>query len=297
MTSIVVVGPGAIGGTIAAWLAQDSRVEVRVAARTAFDRLDVDTPDGRISATPQVLTDPSAGTAVDWVLVATKAYDSSNAARWFSTLCGPTTRVAVLQNGVEHVERFSPPFPADRIVPVMIDCPAERIEPGRIRQRGAVHMVVPAGASGEAFASLFSGTPLNVNRTDDFKTAVWQKLCLNSAGAVSVVLLKPAGIVNHKGVAELMRAIVRECVAVGRAEGARLDDSIVESVIERGRRSPRDSVNSMHGDRLAGRQMEIDARNGVIVRFGRKHGIATPINAMMVALLEAAQDRSYESDR
>ena len=33
--------------------------------------------------------------------------------------------------------------------------------------------------------------------------------------------------------------------------------------------------------------MEIDARNGVIVRMGRKHGIPTPANSMAVALLEA----------
>ena len=297
MTSVAIVGSGAIGGTIATWLAQDRRVEMTVAARTTFDRLEVDTPDGMIGATPLVLTDPAAGTPMNWVLVATKAYDSNSAARWFDTLCGPMTRLAVLQNGVEHVERFSPPFPADRLVPVMIDCPAERIGPGRIHQRGPVHMVVPAGGPGEAFRDLFSATPLDIQLTDDFRTAVWKKLCLNSAGAVSVVLLKPAGIVHHEGVAALMREIVRECVAVGRAEGARLDDSIVDSVIERSRKSPRDSVNSMHADRLAGRPMEIDARNGVIVRLGRKHGIATPMNALMVALLEAAHDQSYESGR
>jgi 2-dehydropantoate 2-reductase len=34
--------------------------------------------------------------------------------------------------------------------------------------------------------------------------------------------------------------------------------------------------------------MELDARNGVIVRRGAAHGIATPVNAMVVALLEAA---------
>jgi 2-dehydropantoate 2-reductase len=41
---------------------------------------------------------------------------------------------------------------------------------------------------------------------------------------------------------------------------------------------------------MAGRPMEIDARNGAIVRFGRKHGIPTPLNEMAVALLVAAQD-------
>jgi 2-dehydropantoate 2-reductase len=36
--------------------------------------------------------------------------------------------------------------------------------------------------------------------------------------------------------------------------------------------------------------MEIDARNGVIVRFGRKYGIPTPLNALSMVLLQAAQE-------
>ena len=86
-----------------------------------------------------------------------------------------------------------------------------------------------------------------------------------------------------------MRDIVRECIAVGRAEGAQLDDSLADLVIAGYQRSPPDSVNSLHADRIAGRPMETDARNGVIVRLGSKHGIPTPLNAVIVALLEAAQ--------
>jgi 2-dehydropantoate 2-reductase len=51
--------------------------------------------------------------------------------------------------------------------------------------------------------------------------------------------------------------------------------------------APADSINSLHADRLAGRPMELDARNGVIVRLGQKHGIPTPANRMAVALIEA----------
>jgi len=36
---------------------------------------------------------------------------------------------------------------------------------------------------------------------------------------------------------------------------------------------------------IAGRPMEIDARNGVIVRLGERHGIPTPYNRMAAALL------------
>ncbi len=290
MSSILLIGPGAIGATLTAWLCQDDRHQVAVAARTPFDSIEVQTPEGVIRASPRVLTDVAQVRHVDWVLVCTKAYDSDSAARWFPAALGTGTRVAVIQNGVEHVERFEKHVARHRIVPVMIDLPADRVSPGRTIQRGAAHIVVPAGRNGADFVRLFAHTNFDARQTDDFTTAVWRKLCLNCAGAVNAVLLEPAGISHHDGVAELMRNLVRECVAVGRAEGAKLDDSIPDDIVAGARRAPRDAANSMLADRRAGRPMEYDARNGVIVRRGAKHGIAAPMNALMVALLEAAQN-------
>jgi 2-dehydropantoate 2-reductase len=80
--------------------------------------------------------------------------------------------------------------------------------------------------------------------------------------------------------------IIRECAAVGRAEGANLEESVADVVLAAQRAAPADSVNSMLSDRQAGRPVEIDARNGVIVRLGRRHGIPTPANSMAVALME-----------
>ena len=92
MASILLIGPGAIGATLAAWLAQDDRHDVAVAARTPFDSIEVQTPEGVIRAKPRVYTEFSQVRPVDWVLVATKAYDSDAAAQWFPTACGPRTR-------------------------------------------------------------------------------------------------------------------------------------------------------------------------------------------------------------
>ena len=290
MASILLIGPGAIGATLAAWLAQDDRHQLVLAARTPLNSIEVNTPSDIIRASPRVITDPRHAQPVDWVLVTTKAYDSDAAAQWFANATGPKTRLAVIQNGVEHVARFERHFDRARIVPVMIDLPADRIAPGRTVQRGPAHLVVPTGENGAEFLALFERANFDARQTDDFVTAVWRKLCLNSAGAVSAVLLKPAGIAHNDGVAELMRAIVRECIAVGRAEGATLEDSIPDEIVAAARRAPRDASNSMLADRRAGRPMEIDARNGVIVRLGRIHGIPAPMNALMVALLDAAQD-------
>jgi 2-dehydropantoate 2-reductase len=289
MPTLAIVGPGAIGGILAAWLAQDPANSVTVCARTPFDRLEVETPSGPIAATPRMITDPADAPAVDWVLVATKAYDTEGAARWLGALRRDDTRVVVLQNGVEHVQRFAPYVPAERIVPAVIDCPAERSAPGRMRQRGPSWIVVPDTPDGRAFVPLFERTNFDV-ATGDFTTRAWAKLCINAPGAISAILLKPTGVIRLEPIAELTRGMVREVVLVGRAEGAHLDDGIVEQVVDGARLAPADSINSLLADRLAGRPMEIDARNGAVVRFGRAHGIPTPLNEMAVALLRGTEE-------
>ena len=53
---------------------------------------------------------------------------------------------------------------------------------------------------------------------------------------------------------------------------------------------PPDLGTSILFDRQAGRTLEWDARNGVVQRLGRRHGIATPVSDVVVPLLAAASD-------
>jgi 2-dehydropantoate 2-reductase len=288
MTRIAVIGPGAIGGTVAAWLAQDAANEVILCARTSLDGLSVEAPAGTIQARLPVLTDPADAAPADWVLVCTKTYDVAGASAWLGVLAGEGTRVAILQNGVEHVELFSPHVVRGRLLPAVVNIPAERLAPGKVLQRHNGAITVPAGPDGDSFVRLFERAAIAVGTTDDFLSAAWEKLTLNCTGAVNALVLKPNGVVHDARIAALMRGLMEECVAVGRAEGARLSDDLPERVLAMCRKGPADSINSMHADRLAGRPMETDARNGVIVRRGAKHGIPAPLNALMVTLLEAA---------
>jgi 2-dehydropantoate 2-reductase len=286
MTSIAVIGAGAIGGTVAAWLASAGH-QVTLCARTPLDDLEIDTPQGVLRATPAILTDPAQARPVDWVLATTKTYDCAAAAAWLPELLGPDTHVAVLQNGVEHLERF-PSVPRERLLPAIVDIPAERSAPGRIRQRRMGSILVPEGRAGEAFVTLFADTPIPVATTTDFITAAWRKLAINCAGIVNALTLRGAEVANDPAVADLIRGLVAECCAVGRAEGADMPDSVPEAVVAQNRAADPQSVNSLHADRLAGRPMELDARNGVIVRLGERHRVPTPLNRALSALLAAS---------
>lgn len=288
MSSIAIVGPGAIGSVVAALLHRQGH-EVLLCARRPLGELRVQTENGEVRWSPKVALDSTAVTPVDWVLVCTKAYDAPSAAAWLPRLTGGGAPVAVLQNGVEHRARFAGVVADERLVPVMVDLPAER-EEGIVRQRGAAKMAVADDTLGRAFAELFRGTAAAITLTDDLTTALWRKLCVNAAGVISGIIDRPAGIMRRAEARELGRRIIAEIVAVGNAEGAKLDASVIEAVLDTCAKAPVDGVNSLHADRRAGRLTEIDARNGVIVRLGAKHGIPTPYNAMAVALISLCRN-------
>lgn len=289
MTRIAVIGPGAIGGTVAAWLAQEPMFDLTVCARTPLSDLQVETPQGLIVAKPKVLTDPAAATGVDWVLIATKTYDTEATRPWLTRLMEDHTRVAIIQNGVEHVRLFSHLVPSDRIVPVIINLPAARSAPGRIVQSRHGIISVPSGQNGEDFAALFAHTEIEAAAHEDFVSQAWSKLCGNSATVVPALTLRATGPVWGADLEAIVRGIVEECAAVGRAEGAIIPGELIETTVANARAMPEgSSAGSLHADRLAGNPMEVDARNGVIVRLGLKHGIPTPMNRVLVTLLSAS---------
>jgi 2-dehydropantoate 2-reductase len=287
MARVAIIGVGSIGSVLAAQLYSTERHELLLCTRRPLEKIKVKTSSEEISVKATTITDVALAESVDWIILATKTYDAKGAAAWFPKLCKENTRIAVVQNGVEHREWFADGPDLERILPVIINCPAERQSDGTILQRGTLEMHVEAQPSGQDFAQLFEGAKVAIDLTEDFISAAWRKLCMNSAGAISALLMKPVGVLQNESLGQVALDIMRECAAVGRAEGARIEDDIGQKVLRAYREQPADSINSMLADRIAGRPMEIDARNGIIVRKGQRHGIDTPSNRMVVALLRA----------
>ena len=183
MARIAIVGVGAIGGVTAALLQQAGGHQLLLVHATP-DVWDFQstTPDGLVDVHATFVTDPSEAFEVDWVIVATKAYDVAGAAKWLEPLCSNGAPVAVLQNGVEHQERFAPYVPMEKILPVMVDCPAERQAPDRVRQRGVMHLKVPDSALGRSFVNLFAGTSTDATMVPDFQERRVAKTLLQLGG-------------------------------------------------------------------------------------------------------------------
>ncbi|MGD9751897.1 MAG: 2-dehydropantoate 2-reductase [Acidimicrobiia bacterium] len=289
--SVAVVGVGAIGGLLGATLDAESAHKVLLCARQPIGGVAVERPDGGVLRThPLVMTDTRFVERCDVVLLATKAYQSAGARPWLDALVGPDTVVAVCQNGIDQVERITPLVPQARaVVPVVVMAAAERVVPGYIRQNGKGLLELPASDAGREVAGLFTGTGLRADAVEDFTTRAWTKLLINAVvGAIGALTVRDLGVLAEPAIAEQALALAAEVVAVGRAEGAAFDAETAERAMARALRGAPGHWSSITVDRREGRPLEWEVRNAVIGRLGRRHGIATPLNDLVTALLAAA---------
>ena len=291
--NVAIVGLGSIGGVVAACLAATGRHNVVACMRKPIKKLTFDGPNGTSDVPLRVLTDPANAEPVNWVLLCTKTHQTESAAPWLARLCGPDTRVAVLQNGIDHVARVTPLANGATVVPVIVYYNGERIADDhvRLRQGADPDLLVPDDEAGRAFATLFDGTPLRVRLSDDFTTAAWRKLLINAiASPITALTMQRQAVMRRPDVRALCVDIVTEAIAVARAEGAKLRPDEAEAAIAMLFTFPPEAGTSMYFDRLAGRPLEHEAKTGAIVAAGERHGIPTPINSALLPLLRAISD-------
>jgi 2-dehydropantoate 2-reductase len=300
---VCVVGCGAIGSLFAAALAQVDGVEVWAYDLAAEHVRAINenglrlTGAGEVHATGiRATSNASELPACDFGIVATKAMHAESAlAATAPALAGAS--VASVMNGVgneetvaRHVGRVirGTTFPAGKI-----------IEPGVVQWdvKGDTTFgpFEPSPAPSEDIARLADALTqggMPTKAVADARGPQWRKVIFNSS-------TNPVGALTgctHGRVCEqpLLRAfvsgLVNEGKAVAAAQGIELD-SDPEALIDHAAKPEvaYEHKASMLQDVEARRTTEIDYLNGGIVRFGREHGVPTPLNEAIVALIKGVE--------
>jgi len=288
--TIALVGPGAIGTTVAAALHEAGRTPA-IFGRSAHEHLELRFDGGRIAVPGPVRTNPSeVDNTFDLVFVAVKSTQIDAAAPWLSALCNKNTVVCVLQNGVEQKTLVAPHVPGSPVLPSVVWFPAQREPDASVWLRGKARITLPDTPESSLVLSALSGTRCSVDVAADFTSVAWRKLLQNAVAGLMVLAGRRAGMYSRADIAGLALAYLQECLEVARAEGATLGDEVPQEIVDAFRGYPADLGTSILADREAGRPLEWDSRNGVVQRRARSHGIATPISDLVVPLLAAASD-------
>ena len=299
---VCVVGCGAVGALFAANLAQLDDVEV-----WAFDVWDehvqaINENGLRLSGAGEVVgrtratSDPGELPSCDFGIVATKSMQTGAAVAAVAHAFADGS-VCSVQNGVgneeaiaQHVERVirGTTFPAGKIV-----------EPGHVQWDVKGDTTIgpfeprPAPMDAiERLADACTRAGMPTEAVADARGPQWRKLIFNAAtnpiGALTG--LTHGRVCEGPALRALVSGLVDEGMAVAAAQRIELDED-PETLIDYAARPDvaYDHKASMLQDVEARRETEIDFLNGGVVRFGREHGVPTPLNDAVTALIKGVE--------
>jgi 2-dehydropantoate 2-reductase len=289
---VTVLGPGAVGGLLAAVLERAGN-GVTVVARPSTARLIEDRgltlhsiTFGEFTVRPSTLTQLDSDSEV--LIVATKS-NELNAA--IARVTSAPLLVLPLLNGIEHMPVLRARF-GTHVIAGTITVESHRPEPGVIVHSSRLLRIhIPSPMPGQRAAVRSLAAHLNEAGIDTAVSGsepqiLWSKLvrlnalaCTTSASGLLLGAIRDDPMWR----ARLTQAVI-EAAAVAQAEGAPVDPSIAFDDLARFEPG---LGSSMARDIAAGRASELDAIAGAVIRAARRRGIVVPTIEALVA--EVAQ--------
>lgn len=324
MARITVIGAGAIGGTVGAFLTQagydvllvdvvPEHVRIMNAEGLRITGIRGDRRYPVRAALPEELRGP-----LEIVLLCVKGHFTEAAMEQYAPLLAPDGYIVSLQNGLneEIIARYVGP---ERTVGAFVHFGADYLEPGLIRLATERPIML-----GELDGSL---TPrlrelqailrhaMPVELTTNIWGYLWGKLVYGAvAFVVSTVDAPVAEVLADPRARLAARVAAAEVVRVAQAQGIRLEqigafdpiafaegpgwEERAEAVLDRLAEEMRDSLKPHMGIwmdlRVKQRKTEVDMQCGVVVARGEQLGIPTPVNAATVRAVHEIEDGRRE---
>lgn len=293
---IAVVGAGGVGGYFGGKLALAGK-DVTFIARGEHlkalqnNGLKVISCQGDFHLPVKATHSPAEVGPVEVVLFCVKSYSTEEAARQCLPLMGPKTVVISLQNGVDNEEKLAAILGKEKVLGGVAYIGAGIKEPGVI-----LHTMPGRFTFGELEGGLsprvkeleefFKAAGVDAKAHENIRKALWDKLMWNAAcngiSAVTGVTLDVLG--TNPLLREWARGVMEEVRAVAAQAGVEIAAERVERFLDGCVKSPGIKTSTLQ-DVEAGKPLEVDALNGVVVKKGKELGVPTPYNFGLYAAL------------
>ena len=289
MPRAAILGPGGVGGFLAAALARAGEDVVIVAREETAAQINRDGLRVRSVRLGDFEARPPAVAALDEpvevLFVATK---STGLADGLERIRADSELVVPLLNGLDHMGVLRERFGAQRVAAGSIRIESDRPEPGVIVQTSPFLRVDLAGdepavsARLERVAAMLkrAGVPAEIGPSE--AQILWSKLVrLNALACTTSAADRPVGFIrtDPEWRAALIGCI-EEGAAVANADRAQIDPAARLAELDD---AHAELGSSMQRDIAAGRVPELDAIPGAVLRAGARLGIDCPTIARLSA--------------
>jgi 2-dehydropantoate 2-reductase len=302
---VAVVGVGAVGGYFGGLLAKGGADVTFIARGERLEALrakglTVKSVKGDFSIRVRATDDPVEVGPVDLLLFCVKSYDTESAIRQALPMVGRESVVLSLQNGIDNEEKIAAFAGKEKVLAGVAYIGASVLEPGVVlhQESGKIVFGELDGGVSERVVGLkasFDRYGCPADASPDMKTVLWTKLAWNAPfNAINTLVGGPVkAIIENPHTFELARRVTEEVVIVANASGVSL---AFEQIWERNIRFSQDYnvKTSMLQDLEAGKPLEYEALNGVIVKKATELGLPAPYNFALYALLCGVRSRSQQ---
>ena len=292
---VAVLGPGGVGGLLAAVLANAGHEVVCLASDSSVEVLR--TKGLQLSSvrfgdfTARVEADTQLREPVDLCFICVKQTALEDSLARVSPEALGDGLIVPMLNGVDHPALLRAHYRPELVAPAMIRVESTRLEPGVIAQTSPFAEIELASATAprarlDRVAEVLRAVGFGAEVRDDEATVVWTKMTfLAPLALMTTRYLAPVGEVREQHGDELLAAGA-EVVAVARACGAEVDYPAVAGTL---RRAPAATKSSMLRDAEAGRPLELDAIGGAVLRAAALHGVPVPVITRLVLEISVRQ--------
>ena len=303
---VLVVGAGGVGGYYGGVLARSGE-EVALVARGDHlrailkDGLRVRSEaSGHFTVHPMATERPDGSWKADLALFCVKSYHNEQAIEVMAPAIGEDTDILTLQNGIGAGGELADAFGRNRVLlgATYIDGWIEA--PGVVGEGGGAFQTVFGEVTGEKTAraarilDTFTRAGLDTRLTSKILNALWAKLLLICGlSGMSCITQGPIdAVMETPDTRELMRRVLAEVEAVGRAQGIAFRDGIVDWTMDHLHEHRKTVMSSMYLDMKAGKPLEVGVLNGAVSKAGREVGVDTPVNDFITACLSIVDARA-----
>ncbi len=298
--NVVAVGAGAVGSYYGGLLAR-AGVPITLIARPAHvdainnNGLFLDTTTFKETVRVKATADMSAVKGADLVLLCVKTLDTVSAAREAKAQMNTDAVMISMQNGVDNADRIKEELGFD-VISAAVYVAASVPQPGVVKHTGRGELVIGGDFPEsllKAIAEMFTAAGMPCTISAALPQQMWTKLIMNCTynAQCALTACSYGTLVSDPGAVQNMMIIVDECIAVAKAKGIILDPAdIKDRVLKLGPSMPA-TLSSTYQDLAKGKLTEIDSLNGYIAAQGQRHGVPTPLNTAMHALVRLRETR------
>ena len=294
---IAVMGTGAVGGYFGAKLAAAGHEVIFIARGAHLAALKqfglyVESFRGNLRIRSALFTDdPAEGGTVDLVLFCVKSYDTGTATLALAPLMAPTTRVLSLQNGVDNPSLIAQTWGKERTLAGVVYLGARLVQPGVINHSSGGKILIGEldGAvyeSTRAIQKAISASQIPCELSPNINQAQWRKLLWNAPFCAISCLTRATvrDILESESLRKLAIDCMAEVTAAAETQGVDLEPSWIDETLKFSQ-SLGDFRPSMLQDLEAGKPLEFEAINGVVVNLLRRCGKEAPANLIFYGAL------------